>query len=367
MNHDHATTQGKALRRGFLAGTTALVFGLGLVGSAKAAETINLNILSGFGPTVAAVKLLQESFMPNVDAALAESGNYTINWQESFSGTLASPGGELEALQLGLADVGVIVTGFHADRLPLYQIGYVTPFTTTDLVLIHEVVDDLVDRFPAFDQTWQRYNQVSLSASGIPDNYVVCSTSPIESTADLNGMRVAGIGPNLRWVEPIGAVGVTGTLADFYNMADTGVIDAMLVWGESAVSMRYYEVCQHYWDAGLGGANTYTINVNRDVWQRLPEEVQTALTEAAQQYGVDMGHYAREMGERAVAAFESVDGTYARIDEDERLEWAASIPNLAMEWADAIEAQGMPGREILTAYMDAMRAADQPIARHWDQ
>lgn len=354
-------------RRRFFAGSSAFALGLAVAVPVQATETIHLNILSGFAPTVAAVKLLQESFMPNVDAALAETGAYAINWQTSFSGTLAAPGGELEALQLGLADVGVIVTGFHADRLPLYQIGYATPFTTTDLVLIHEVVDDLVDRFPAFAETWQRFNQVSLSASGIPDNYVVCSTRPISSTADLDGMRVGGIGPNLRWVEPIGSVGVTGTLADFYNMADTGVIDAMLVWGESAVSMKYYEVCEHYWDAGLGGANTYAINVNADAWQRLPEEVQEAMTVAAKQYGVDMGHYARDMGELAVGEFERIGGTFGTIDEQERLEWAASIPNIAREWAEDIEARGMPGHEILTAYMDAMRAADQPIARHWDE
>ena len=367
MNHtkpqDGRNRAGRALR---VSVSALALAGLGTL-PAKATETIDLSIVSGFAPSVAAVKLLQESFMPNVADTLAETGNYQINWQEAFSGTLAQPGGELEAIQTGLADVGVIVTGFHADRLPLYQIGYATPFVTTDLVLVHEVVDALVEEFPAFNETWDRFNQVTLSASGIPDNYVVCSVDPIETKADLDGMRIAGIGPNLRWVEPIGAVGVTGSLADFYNMADTGVVDAMLVWGESAVSMNYYEVCPYYWDAGLGGANTYTINVNQGVWERLPEEVQDAMTSAAKQYGVDMGVCAAELGQEAVATFEESGGQVSAIDEDERLEWAMTLPNLAVEWADRIEDQGMPGHEILSAYMQAMRDADQPIARQWDQ
>ncbi|MFC6672906.1 C4-dicarboxylate TRAP transporter substrate-binding protein [Marinobacterium aestuariivivens] len=335
--------------------------------SAQATEEIDLSIVSGFSPTVAAVKLLQESFMPGVDARLAETGNYKVNWQEAFSGTLAKPGGELEALEVGLADVGVIVTAIHSDKIPLYKIGYVTPFTTTDLVLIHKVLDGLVEKYPAFNETWDRFNQVTLSASGIADNYVLCSAKPIESLSDFEGLKVGGIGPNLRWVQPVGSVGVSGSLGNFYQMVETGVMDAMLVWGESVVSLKFYEVCPYYFNANLGGANTYTINVNQQAWDRLPDEVKNAMQAAAKQYGVDLGNFARELGEVAIETFKSKGGTVTNIDDAERLQWAKTLPNLAQEWAEQMEAQGIPGKAILTDYMNAMREADQPIARQWDQ
>ena len=103
-----------------------LTAGLSFASPAIAQEEIDVSIVSGFSPAVAAVKMLEESFMPGVDARLAETGNYTINWQEAFSGTLAKPAGELEAIQTGLADMGVIPTGFHADKLPIYQRGSVS-------------------------------------------------------------------------------------------------------------------------------------------------------------------------------------------------------------------------------------------------
>ncbi|MFO8127141.1 MAG: hypothetical protein R6T97_11815, partial [Yoonia sp.] len=145
------------------AAVAVLAAGISFASPVHAQEEIDVSIVSGFSPAVAAVRILQESFMPGVDARLAETGNYTINWREAFSGTLAKPAGELEAIEAGLADMGVIPTGFHADKLPVYQIGYVTPFTTTDLVLIHEVVDGLVDKYPAFRDTWTDLNQVTLS------------------------------------------------------------------------------------------------------------------------------------------------------------------------------------------------------------
>jgi hypothetical protein len=40
---------------------------------------------------------------------------------------------------------------------------------------------------------------------------------------------------------------------------------------------------------------------------------------------------------------------------------------MAIEWAETLESQGLPGRRILADYMDIMRANDQPIVRHWDR
>ncbi|MDQ0314325.1 C4-dicarboxylate TRAP transporter substrate-binding protein [Amorphus orientalis] len=350
---------------------TKFGIGLGLAAAAavpaSAQETVDLTVVSGFSPTVAAVKMLQESFIPTVNEELAKTGNYEINWQEAFSGTLATPGGELEAVQTGLADVGVIVTAIHSDKIPLYLIGYVTPFTTTDMVLVHNVVDGLVEKYPAFNETWDKFNQVTLSASGIADNYIVCSAKPIESVDDIDGLKIGGIGPNLRWVEPIGGVGVNANLGNFYNMTQTGVTDAILVWGESVVSLKFYEVCPYYFNANLGGANTYAVNVNKQKWETLPEEVQSALETGAKAYSVAIGEFAATLGERAIETFKENGGTVVQIDEQERLEWAATLPNIAQEWADEMEAQGIPGNDILHDYMSAMREADQPIARQWDE
>ncbi|WP_342069797.1 C4-dicarboxylate TRAP transporter substrate-binding protein [Yoonia algicola] len=357
-------TSNKAMRG---AAVAVLAAGIGFASPVYAQEEIDVSIVSGFSPAVAAVRILQESFMPGVDARLAETGNYTINWREAFSGTLAKPAGELEAIEAGLADMGVIPTGFHADKLPVYQIGYVTPFTTTDLVLIHEVVDGLVDKYPAFRDTWTDLNQVTLSASGIPDNYILCSSEPINSVSDIDGLKVAGAGPNLRWIEPVGATGVTGSLGNFYQLVETGVVDAMLVWGESVVSLKFYEVCGNYFNANLGGVNSYVINVNQQAWDRFPDEVKEAMTEAAKQYGVDIGNFAAELGSQALDIFIANGGSVVEIDPQERAEWAETLPNLAQEWVASLEASGVPAQDILTDYMQAMRDADQPIARQWDQ
>jgi hypothetical protein len=43
------------------------------------------------------------------------------------------------------------------------------------------------------------------------------------------------------------------------------------------------------------------------------------------------------------------------------------MSNIAQRWADDQEKQGYPGKAVLKAYMDEMRAANQPILRNWDR
>jgi TRAP-type C4-dicarboxylate transport system substrate-binding protein len=91
------------------------------------------------------------------------------------------------------------------------------------------------------------------------------------------------------------------------------------------------------------------------------------MTAAAQQYGVDIGNHAAELGSQAREIFIANGGSVVEIDPQERAVWAETLPNLAQEWADSLEADGVPAQQILTEYMQAMRDADQPIARQWDQ
>jgi len=50
-----------------------------------------------------------------------------------------------------------------------------------------------------------------------------------------------------------------------------------------------------------------------------------------------------------------------------RANWAKSMPNIAKDWAAGLDKKGLPGTKLVGAYMDKMRAAKQPIMRHWDR
>ena len=60
---------------------------------ANATQTINLTVVSGYPPVAAWVKVFKDYYVPEVAKRLAKTGNYKINWNEGFSGTIAKPAG----------------------------------------------------------------------------------------------------------------------------------------------------------------------------------------------------------------------------------------------------------------------------------
>ena len=76
----------------------------------RAAETIRMIAVDSYSSTALWVKVFIEYFIPEVDRRLAEQGEYEIDWNPAFGGTIAKTKGVLDSLQHDLADIGIITT-----------------------------------------------------------------------------------------------------------------------------------------------------------------------------------------------------------------------------------------------------------------
>ncbi len=104
------------------------------------AETIDVTAVAGHPPVFLWVKTLSESYIPAVNKAL-EGTDYKIDWTEAYGGTLAKVGGEAEALEDGLAQIGMVASLFEPSLLSLQNITYVTPFGSDNVDLVLTTVD----------------------------------------------------------------------------------------------------------------------------------------------------------------------------------------------------------------------------------
>jgi len=247
------------------------------------------------------------------------------------------------------------------------MIAYATPFVTSDPVLVARTVDELANKFPAYKEAWQKYNQVYLTNLAVFDTYQLFGRNPINSLDDLKGQKVAAAGLNLRYLEGLGAAGVAGSLVGYYNKLKTGVVDSAMIWAEAAVAFKLAEVAPHMLKADIGTANSKAITMNADSWARLPAEVQTAIAEAAIAYRDHMGRLALEIADGSYKKYQAAGGTIVEMPVADRENWAKTMPNVAKDWAADLEAKGLPGNDVLRAYMEAMRDANQPIMRQWDK
>ena len=336
--------------------------------SAYAAETIKLTFISGYPPVSPYVAAFGDQFVKEVDAALAKTGTYKIEWNLAHSGQVVKPRGELEGVGSGLGDITPVTLGFYADKLPLYTIPYVTPFTSSDPSVMAANYIHLQEKFPQFAEGWAKFNQVQISTSTNVDNYVIISKAPIKTLADLKGKKIGGGGLALIWTAPTGAASVQSALPDFYNALNTGIVEGVIGWKHAMGAFKLCEPAPYMLDAGIGAAGMLALNVNMDVWKKLPKEVSVAMLAAAPGWN-DLQNKllvdgAAEQLERCKTQYKTV---VTEMSDAERKAWAKDMPPLALDWSKTTEQLGLPARAILTAYMDYMRAAKQPVTRDWDK
>ena len=333
---------------------------------AFAAETIKAVVIDGYPARALWVKEFTGFFIPEVDKRLAEAGNYEMDWQESYGGSIVKPKGVLEGVQLGLGDIGIVTTIFHNSKLPTQAISAVTPFIAADARAVAKAVDEIAKEYPTMQNEFDAQNQVYLATGVVLDTYQLFSKEPINTLADIEGGKVAGAGMNLRYLEGInGAAGVRGGLTDFYNMLQTGLVDHAMLWPEAAKTFKIAEVAPYMLRVDLGAVNSKTITVNKDYWNSLPAEVQGVLQDVAVLYRDHVAGIAMDRAEESRAAYVAGGGTIVEMDADARAQWAGSMPNIALEWAAGLDAKGEPGTDMLNAYMAKLDASGYTPVRDW--
>ena len=70
---------------------------------------------------------------------------------------------------------------------------------------------------------------------------------------------------------------------------------------------------------------------------------------------------------KAFESYKKKGGTIIQMSQAARVQWANTMPNIAKDWASGLDKKGLPCTKMLTAYMNKMRAANQPIIRQWDK
>lgn len=351
------------MRKGLVLG--ALMAGLAATPS-LAAETIKAVVIDGYPARALWVKEFSSFFIPEVDKRLAETGNYQMDWQESYGGSIVKPKGVLEGVKLGLGDIGIVTTIFHNSKLPSQALSAVTPFVASDARAVAQAVDEIAKEFPAMQAEFAEQNQVYLATGVVLDTYQLFSRDKITTPSELSGSKVAAAGMNLRYLEGIdGVAGVRGGLTDFYNMVQTGLVEHVMIWPEAAKTFKIVEVAPYMLDVSLGAVNTKTVTVNADYWATLPDEVKGVLQDVAVEYRDHVAGIAMDRAQASRDAYVEAGGSITEASAEDRAAWAAAIPDLAAEWAKTQNDAGQPGNEMLNAYLGKLEAAGYTGLRDW--
>ncbi|MBP0481802.1 C4-dicarboxylate TRAP transporter substrate-binding protein [Sagittula salina] len=348
----------KVLRNALFAGLLAM--------PVHAEEVIDLTVASSHPTVVPWVGMIQTHFMARTDEILAETGNYRIAWNEAFGGQLYKANATLTSVEDGITDVGWVFSFLEQAKLPLSQASSNAPFSTSNPALQLEVHQQLLESNEAFRNEWEQHNLKVLGLTGT-DLYDIYTKAPLDGIDAIDGMKLSAPGVLGTWLRGTGANAVDGALTTFYTDVQTGVSDGAVTLALGALPIKLYEVAPYINRFDAGGAFSGAVAINRDTWDGLPEEVQTAMVEAGKYYTQAHGKDLVERHEAALNKMVELGAKVVDMPDGELVKWVNKMPDVASDWATPLEERGIPARAFLSEYLDALRARGETPARDWDK
>ncbi len=324
---------------------------------------IELTIGSGHSArTLDYMESLDDYFKVQVAERVAAETNYEIKWTDAY-GTVVTGAETLGGTRDGLVDICAIFIGACAGELPLHNYTHILPFACEDTKMCLDVTRQLYKDYQAdlVDSFETNYNQKLLGIL-IQPGYEVFSNSPIETAADLNGLKIGASGRNMLWLQNTGAVAVQANMTEAYTSLQTNLIDGTIqapYWG---VKGNFQDLVSYMTNIGLGCNSGVLLTVNLDKWNSLPEEVRTIIEEVSADYEEYQAQYAADTTEQAYEMCEQAGIEITTMSDEAKAEWVNMLPNMP----DTATELGSKGIEILEHYVKLLEDAGYTQPRQWE-
>ena len=330
--------------------------------SASGGEVFELKYSSPLSPPPFLISEVQKWWADEV----AKRSNGRIVWTDFYwSGALTKAGETLEAVQVGLADAGMVALPYYPGKLPLGNWTYAVPFGPGDPNVILEAAQRLYDEVPALREEVEAYNLVFLAPSVI-DTYNLTSKEPIVTFEDFDGIKIASIGSyHPKILEGAGATAIAMPVAERYQALQTGVIEAEFLPWDISHAYKYHDFNKHITWVDMGAAMPVGLGVNKDTFESLPPDLQQLMRDVADE-AVDLNaSLILERRNAALVEWEELGITRHEMPEEDRAQWANALEDIPGNWIKEMEDKGLPGSEVMVTYIQILEELGHNFPRDW--
>jgi C4-dicarboxylate-binding protein DctP len=331
-------------------------------------KVITLRIGGPHTPAAAPwVKLLQDVFIHDVKTRAAAGPGYRVEFTEAWGGSVAKMNEVLASVQGGILDIGYVTVPSEVSKLPLHNFNYWLPFGPSSPMQAYRATKAVYDQFPVLKGTFEtKYGQKFLGFSTI-EGYGLVATFPVTSLNDLKGRKVGGVGPNLDYVRFAGGVPVTAGIPDMYLNIQTHVMDGMIIIPSAIVGGKMWEIAKYWTATGFGSICPHVLTINLDSWKALPADLQPIIVEAGNAWTEALAKHAQESEKRDLESWQEHGGKVVTLPSALREQWAALFPtDYVAERAKPVDAMGLPGTEVVGAYLKDLTAEGYKPPRKWE-
>ena len=256
----------------------------------------------------------------------------------------------LQATSTGLVEAGCPYMALHAGELPagIVELGLPggPPDLTGLLALFYEG-----GWLQAVREAYASQNLYNVGPYFQPGVYLI-TKNPVNSLADLKGLKLRAPGGYGKFVAALGAQPVTMAFSETYTALATGVIDGCA--SSNLVDYRdgkFYEIAKNFYPVPVTASQVSPFVVNMDKWNELPDDIKATVEACNVVHGNEQANKSTIWVGEAVAEMKAGGMVWGPgPNADDAAAWKAAADALLPEYqaADAFSAKLI---ELQSAFM----------------
>jgi TRAP-type C4-dicarboxylate transport system substrate-binding protein len=195
-----------------------------------------------------------------------------------------------------------------------------------------------------------RWNAVYMGISHTRANYTALGTKPIRSMEDLQGQRIRIGGKTGELFKKVGAAPVMMPAPEVYEAVSKGVLDQSYFADTSHYGYKIHEVSDYYtYNIGAGSGMLWAFVANKDAWDALPKDIQNIHNKLAKELMLDRlpNEIDTFIKETIYPEWKKEGIEFIEFPAEDRQKLIKAAEPMWLDWAESVEKQGLPGKEIL--------------------
>lgn len=258
-------------------------------------------------------------------------------------GALTSARDCYEGVVMGTSDIGHSCLAYTRGRFPLME-AVDLPGYTFNAIVTCKVADGIYRRFKPKELADTHILYVHAHFPGV----IFTRKKPVKKLEDLKGLRIRSTGLSSKIVEALGGTPVAMPKGDQYDALYKGVVNGTTGGVNELKGWRVAEVADYSvaWPK-VGYVTAFFVTMNLQKWNSLPPDIQRIFTEVSREWveyegetwnsmEVEGYHFGKEKGHKLIY-----------LSPEEGARWEKAVKPLADDYIKAMEAKGLPGREVL--------------------
>lgn len=288
-----------------------------------------------------------------------------VTFESFVGGELVEVPDEVEAVQNGTIDVGLLLPIYNPDQFPMAEVTML-PISDSDTLIASEAWQALLDSDEELGEDGQTYYESQFGSKNLKawptsttQEYSISTTGKeLDSVQAVRGTSLRTPSRiHEMYAEKVGVDSVTIPAVEMFDALNRGAFDGSFYSIADWSGYGFQDLFKYtLTDINFGHFNAL-IGMTQDTWDGLPEDVQEAMEEAHEDVFMEGAQEWVDRAEEMIEYNQGEGGRFVSFDDLDRPVQEHLESGTEETWTDYIELldrNGLPGKDVALLWRDSL-------------